>query len=170
MNDFWPPGMQQRMEDYYQQEANRRAGLERARQQQQRYWKEFLEAQEVAGRSSTMNTISLMQVMGAMEKGKDVVNIMRIEYGPSSTIEQLITAEAILQVVTERIKTNGYDVPSDIANILDEVSADLTRKMRDSRRKELRALELKRDQLLSSKDKLRNLDAEIAALKAKLGA
>lgn len=94
-----------------------------------------------------------------------------IEHGPSqaSTIESLITAEACLQLLTNQIKANGYDVPQDLLTRLDECSVELKTRMRSDRQRQLRALELRRDQLLTADQKRAKVEAEITALKEKLG-
>lgn len=93
-----------------------------------------------------------------------------IEHGPSvaSTVEQLIVAESCLQVIANQIKANGYDVPQDIQNRLDECSIELKTKLRADRQRQLKALELRLEQLLTNNEKRKNLEKEIEALKGKL--
>jgi hypothetical protein len=93
-----------------------------------------------------------------------------IEHGPSvaSTVEQLITAEAALMVLVNQIKANGYEVPQDLQTRLDECTAELNVKMRNDRQRQLKALELRLEQLLTNNEKRRNIEREIAALKNKL--
>lgn len=93
-----------------------------------------------------------------------------IEHGPSeaSTIESLITAEAALTVLVNQIKSNGYEVPQDLQNRLDECSAELKVKMRADNQRQLKALELRLEQLLTNNEKRRNIEKEIASLKNKL--
>ena len=93
-----------------------------------------------------------------------------IEHGPSvaTTIEQLITAEACLQLLANQIKANGYEVPQDIQNRLDECSIELKTKLRADRQRQLKALELRLEQLLTNNEKRKNLEKEIESLKGKL--
>ena len=93
-----------------------------------------------------------------------------IEHGPSvaSTVEQLVTAEAALQLLANQIKANGHEVPQDIQTRLDECTTELKLKLRNDRMRQLRALELRLEQLLSTGEKRRNLEREIESLKNKL--
>lgn len=93
-----------------------------------------------------------------------------IEHGPSqaTTVEQLVTAEAALQVLVNQIRANGYEVPQDLQARLDECSLELKTKMRADRQRQLKALELRLEQLLTNNEKRRNLEKEISSLKDKL--
>lgn len=103
-------------------------------------------------------------------KGVDPTDmtLTRIEYGPGATVDQLIMAEAYMQIVVDRIKANGYEVPSVLANELTKCSSELKVKMFSDRQRQLTALKLRRDQLLPNDQKLRNIEAEIADLEGKL--
>lgn len=96
------------------------------------------------------------------------VDLTRIEYGTGATIDQLIMAEAYMQVVADRIKANGHEVPDTLANALEKTTLDLKIKLAADRRRKLAALRLKREQLLSADEKRGKVEREIAELEALL--
>lgn len=96
------------------------------------------------------------------------VDLTRIEYGTGATIDQLIMAEAYMQVVADRIKANGHEVPDSLANALEKCTLDLKIKLAADRRRKLAALRLKRDQLMTAEDKRQKVEKEIADLEALL--
>lgn len=96
------------------------------------------------------------------------MTMMRLEWGVNSTIEQLIMAEAWFQLMAERIEANGHAVPSALTVDLANVSSTLNQRLRADRMKELAALKLRRDQLLPSNVKLRNINDEISRLEKDL--
>lgn len=94
------------------------------------------------------------------------MDLTRIEYGTGASIEQLIMAEAYMQVVADRIKANGHEVPDTLTNALDKCSVDLRVKLDGDRRRKLAALRLKREQLLSADEKRGKVEREISELEA----
>lgn len=96
--------------------------------------------------------------------------MVRVEWNANSTIEQLIMAEAMLQLLTERVEVNGHAVPASLAHDLANVSSVLNQRLRADRMRELAALKLRRDQLLPTNVKLRNVNDEISKLERELKA
>jgi len=102
--------------------------------------------------------------MNAYER-VSIQKIMNVEYGSAATIEQLIMAQAYFQVVVNQIKTNGHDVPKDLQEALDATTRDLNDKLRADRRRQIKALEIQREQLLSADEKRSKIEAELAKLR-----
>lgn len=96
------------------------------------------------------------------------MTLLRIEYGPGATIEQLILAEAYMQVVADRVVANGHEVPAVLANELSKCSTELDHRLRSDRLRQLAALRLRREKLLPTDQKLRNIEAEMAELEKRL--
>lgn len=96
--------------------------------------------------------------------------MVRIEWNANSTIEQLVMAEAMLQLLEERIQINGHAVPASLAHDLANVSSVLNQRLRADRMRELSALKLRRDQLLPQNVKLRNVNEEISRLEKEIKA
>lgn len=102
---------------------------------------------------------TLTSVLGAPK-----MDITRVEYGPAASMDQLVMAEAYMQVVADRIKANGHEVPADLADKLDKCSRDLTLRLRSERQNELALLRKQREDLLSADDKRAKLEARITKL------
>jgi hypothetical protein len=96
--------------------------------------------------------------------------MVRVEWNANSTIEQLVMAEAMLQILGERIEANGHEVPASLAHDLSSVTSVLNQRLRADRMRELAALKLRRDQLLPQNVKLRNVNEEIARLEKEVKA
>lgn len=92
-------------------------------------------------------------------------NYMNIEYGAGTSIDQLTLAYGYFSVVADKIVAAGYDVPKELQTALDACKRDLDVKIRENRLKELRALELQRENFLTRSEKLGNIEAEIKRLK-----
>lgn len=102
--------------------------------------------------------------MNAYEK-VSVRNIMTIEYGPMASIEQLVLAQAYFQLVANQVKTNGHEVPRDLQTALDATTRDLNDKLRADRTRQIKAIELQLEQLMSADEKRAKLATELAKLK-----
>lgn len=96
--------------------------------------------------------------------------MVRIEWNVNSTIEQLVMAEAMLQLLAERVEINGHKVPASLEHDLAQVSSALNQRLRADRMRELSALKLRRDQLLPQNVKLRNVNEEISRLEKEIKA
>lgn len=94
-----------------------------------------------------------------------VRNFMNIEYGPGASLEQLTLAYGYFATVADKITASGYDLPKDLQTVVEACKRDLDIKVKDNRLKELRALELQRDNYLTRSEKLGNIEKEIARLK-----
>lgn len=99
----------------------------------------------------------------------DFARLTKISYGANASIEDLIIAQAYFQVVTDRIKANGFEVPDNLDTILREVSRDLDERIRLDKERQLKTLELRLESLLSQDEKRKKVADEIQKLKAELG-
>lgn len=104
------------------------------------------------------------QQMNAYER-QSIQRVMNIEYGSAASIEQLIMAQAYFQIVVNQIKSNSHEVPRDLQESLDATTRDLNDKLRADRTRQIRAIELQLEQLMSADEKRTKLAAELAKLK-----
>lgn len=103
-----------------------------------------------------------------IKQSGDKMDLTKIEYGNYATMEQLVIAEAYFQVVADRIKANGHEVPESLAKELDKCTYDLKAKLRGETRMKLAAMRVRRNELLTIDEKRIRLDKEIEDLEKKL--
>ena len=101
--------------------------------------------------------------MNAYER-QSIQRVMNIEYGSAASIEQLIMAQAYFQIVVNQIKSNSHEVPRDLQESLDATTRDLNDKLRADRTRQIRAIKLQLEQLMSADEKRSKLAAELAKL------
>lgn len=92
------------------------------------------------------------------------MNITRIEYSSMATIDELIMAESYMELVVERIKSKGYEVPTTLSKTLEDCSKDLKCKLKNKREQDLYKLKQERETLLSNEEKIINIDKKIDEL------
>src|SRR5262245_35649171 len=85
------------------------------------------------------------------------------------SIDELITNQAWLQVIIERIGENGHEVPTKISEVLREVNRTLDEKLRGDRERRLANLKSRRLAMSSIEEKRNRADEEIARLEKELG-
>ena len=85
------------------------------------------------------------------------------------SIEDLIIGQALLQVMQDKIKENGHEVPSELATDIKAISSELDERLQADRERQLKVLEMRRLALSTIDEKRARLDTEIAALRGKLG-
>ncbi len=85
------------------------------------------------------------------------------------SLDGLIVSTTQLEILSERIEANGYPVPDSIKAQLTEEKRELDHRIRGDKLRKLQQLKLQRSQLLSRSDKLKDAEAEIAALESELG-
>jgi hypothetical protein len=104
-----------------------------------------------------------LDIMNTYEKTV-IRNYMNIEYGPGSTVEQLTNAYGYFGSIAKFVQEAGYEVSKDLQMVVDSCKRDLDIKIKDQRLKDLRALELQRDNYLTRSEKLGNIEKEIKRL------
>lgn len=87
---------------------------------------------------------------------------------PGQSIEDLILAQAALQVVVKQIEANGHKAPEKIVQELETCTRNLNRKLRADRQRQLSLLKLQRQSLLPNEVKLAETEAEIKRLETEL--
>lgn len=94
-----------------------------------------------------------------------------IRTGPvnSLSIDELTVAVAHFELLADRIVENGHTVPSEITQNLEGLRTELNIRLAADKRRRLQVALARRDSLLTRKDKLAGVDAEIASLQAELG-
>lgn len=83
-------------------------------------------------------------------------------------LSQLITGQAVLQVVAAQIVENGHDVPDDLAVQLNEIDAALSSKLRADKMRRLQIARQRREALATNAEKRSQVEDEITALEAEL--
>lgn len=96
---------------------------------------------------------------------------MNIKTNPvgSLSIDQLILAQAHLQVLADKVKENGYEVPGELRSELDTVSNELFTRTKADKEKQLKVLQARRLSLSTLEEKRARADEEIKRLEKELG-
>lgn len=85
------------------------------------------------------------------------------------SIDELITANAYLGVLADRIHENGHDVPSVVRDEQKAIQRELTERLRDDKERQLKVLESRREALLTVPERRKKVEDEIAKLRDELG-
>lgn len=94
-----------------------------------------------------------------------IKSYMNIEYGSGASIDQLAAAYGYFGTVVDRIKAGGFEVPKDLQTAYDSCERDLKEKVRGDRLRQVRALELQLETLLTADEKRNKITAELEKLR-----
>ena len=95
---------------------------------------------------------------------------MNIRTAPvnAMTLDELIVAQAFLDLLTDRIHDNGFDVSDGIRAEQDTIKRELDDRLRGDKQRRLKTLQMQREGLMSQAEKRKKVEDEIAALEADL--
>lgn len=122
---------------------------------------------------SQLDSVARASIKEFLQKGENVnayektiiKSYMNIEYGSGASIDQLAAAYGYFGTVVDRIKAGGFEVPKDLQTAYDSCERDLKEKVRGDRLRQVRALELQLETLLTADEKRNKITAELEKLR-----